>query len=99
MINNMLSDYDIVKCPHITERSTDLSSLGKYVFLVHPMADKFNIRRAVSKIFDVSVIDVNIINQKGKKKSFKGHVGFRNSYKKAIVTLKQGDSIDLTAGV
>lgn len=88
--------YDIIKNPVITEKSTLLSEYNKHVFVVDKRANKSDISQAVEAIFAVKVKSVNIINCKGKKKTFKGVKGVRASYKKALVTLQNGSTLDLT---
>lgn len=91
--------YEIIRFPLVTEKSMKLSEENKVIFKVSKFADKNNIKEAVEKIFNVKVVDVNIINQKGKKKVFKGVKGIRADFKKAVVTLEKGQNIDLGAGV
>ena len=93
------STYDVILSPVITEKSTIANSLGKYVFKVAIDADKTAVKSAVEGIFKVEVTKVNVVNYDGKVKGFRGRYGRRNNYKKAIVTLKQGQSIDLTSGI
>ncbi|SEJ26188.1 LSU ribosomal protein L23P [Sphingomonas sp. OV641] len=90
--------YDVIVAPHITEKSTLLSEQNAVVFKVAPGASKPEIKAAVEAIFDVSVVGVNTIVQKGKTKRWKGKPYFRSDMKKAIVTLKDGQSIDVTEG-
>ena len=91
--------YDVVLAPHITEKATLLSENNAVVFKVAGDATKPQIKEAVEAIFDVSVTGVNTINVKGKTKRWKGKPYKRNDLKKAIVTLKDGDSIDVTSGI
>lgn len=91
--------YDIVRYPVITEKSTALSESGKYVFKVLTSATKPMIKEAITKIFNVTVSEVNTLNVKGKNKVFKGTKGKRASYKKAVITLSAGQKIDLTTEV
>jgi large subunit ribosomal protein L23 len=91
--------FDIILRPVVTEKSTAGSEHNKLVFVVRKDADKPTIKEAVEKIFGVSVVDVNTVTTKGKQKRFRGILGQRSDVKKAIVTLKQGESIDLAAGV
>ena len=91
--------YDIVLAPHITEKSTMLSETNAVVFKVAPGASKPEIKAAVEALFNVSVTNVNTIVQKGKTKKWKGADYTRSDIKKAIVTLKDGQSIDVTQGV
>ncbi len=90
--------YDVIVAPHITEKSTLLSEQNAVVFKVAPGASKPEIKAAVEAIFDVSVVGVNTIVQKGKTKRWKGKPYFRSDMKKAIVTLKDGQAIDVTEG-
>ena len=90
--------YDVIVAPHITEKSTLLSEQNAVVFKVAQSATKPEIKAAVEAIFDVSVVGVNTIVQKGKTKRWKGKPYFRSDMKKAIVTLKDGQTIDVTEG-
>ena len=90
---------DIIVAPNITEKSTSLSEFNKVVFKVHKGANKNSIKRSIEKIFKVNVIKVNIINQKSKLKMKQGKKSVKSGYKKAIITLKKGQSIDLTTGI
>lgn len=90
--------YDLVRRPIITEKSTMLSEQNKYIFEVIASTEKHAVKKAVEKIFEVKVQNVNIINTKGKIKRFKGRLGVRSDFKKAIVTLEPSFSIDLTGG-
>ncbi|MDG5747174.1 50S ribosomal protein L23 [Qipengyuania sp. XHP0207] len=91
--------YDVVLAPHITEKSTLASEHNAVVFKVANDATKPQIKEAVEAIFDVSVTGVNTINVKGKTKRWRGKPYKRNDLKKAVVTLKDGDSIDVTSGI
>lgn len=91
--------YDVVLAPHITEKATLLSENNAVVFKVAGDATKPQIKAAVEAIFEVSVTGVNTINVKGKTKRWKGKPYKRNDLKKAVVTLKDGDSIDVTSGI
>jgi len=90
---------DTIISPNITEKSTSLSEFNKVVFRVHKGASKEAIKRNVEKIFKVNVIKVNTINLKGKTKLVQGKKSSKPGYKKAIITLKKGQSIDLTTGI
>jgi large subunit ribosomal protein L23 len=92
-------DYDLIRTPIITEKTTILSEQNKFTFYVMISADKLSVKRAVEKIFDVKVKKVNILNTKGKNKIFKGIRGRTSDKKKAIVTLVEGYTIDFTGGV
>jgi large subunit ribosomal protein L23 len=93
-----LHHYDVILAPHITEKATLLSGQNAVVFKVAPKASKPEIKAAVEALFDVSVINVNTIVQKGKTKRWKGAPYQRSDIKKAIVTLKDGQAIDITEG-
>ena len=90
---------DTIISPNITEKSTSLSEFNKVVFKVHKGASKNTIKRSIEKIFKVNVIKVNTINLKGKEKFIRGKKAFKSGYKKAIITLKKGQNIDLTTGI
>ena len=91
--------YDVIVAPHITEKATLLSEHNAVVFKVAGDATKPEIKAAVEALFNVSVTGVNTIVQKGKTKRWKGQAYTRSDVKKAIVTLKEGQSIDITEGV
>ena len=91
--------YDVVLAPHITEKSTMLSDHNAVVFKVASGASKPEIKAAVEALFGVTVTGVNTIVQKGKSKRWKGKPYQRSDFKKAIVTLAEGNSIDITEGV
>ena len=91
--------YDVVLAPHITEKATLASEHNAVVFKVANTATKPQIKVAVEAIFGVSVMGVNTINMKGKTKRWKGKAYKRVDQKKAVVTLKDGDSIDVTSGI
>ena len=91
--------YDIVLSPHITEKSTMLSETNAVVFKVAQRASKPEIKAAVEALFNVKVKNVNTIITKGKTKRWKGKPYQRSDVKKAIVTLAEGQSIDITEGV
>ena len=90
---------DTIISPNITEKSTYLSEFNKVVFKVHKGASKDSIKRSVEKMFKVNVIKVNTIYLKGKMKFVRGKKTIKSGYKKAIITLKKGQSIDLTTGI
>jgi large subunit ribosomal protein L23 len=94
-----ISSLDSIRQPIITEKATILSEQNKTVFKVHSGANKKSIKKNIEKIFKVNVLKVNIINQKRKKKIKQGKKSIKPGYKKAIITLKKGQSIDLTAGI
>ena len=91
--------YDIILAPHITEKATLLSENNAVVFKVADTATKPQIKDAVEALFDVKVTGVNTIVTKGKSKRWKGKPYKRSDFKKAIVTLAEGQSIDITEGV
>ena len=90
---------DTIVSPVITEKATTLSEFNKMVFRVHKGANKNSIKKSIEKIFKVNVIKINTINLKGRTKMVKGKKSSRPGYKKAIVTLKKGQSIDLATGI
>ena len=91
--------YELIRRPVITEKATNLSERGQFVFQVSLGATKPQIKAAVEALFDVTVTGVNTIVQKGKTKKWKGAPYQRSDMKKAIVTLKDGQSIDVTTGI
>ncbi|MCF8503565.1 MAG: 50S ribosomal protein L23 [Caulobacter sp.] len=91
--------YDTILAPVITEKATYLSEQNKVVFRVADDATKDEIAAAVEALFKVKVTKVNTLNVKGKTKRFRGRVGQRSDVKKAIVTLADGQSIDITTGL
>lgn len=91
--------YDVILSPHITEKSTLLSENNAVVFKVADDATKPEIKAAVEALFSVKVTGVNTIVQKGKTKRWRGKEYRRSDVKKAIVTLAEGQSIDITEGV
>ena len=90
---------DTIRSPIITEKATTLSEQNKIVFKVHENASKDSIKKNVEKIFKVEVTKVNIVNKKSKIKSTRGRKVKIPGFKKAIVTLKKGQNIDLTTGI
>ena len=88
-----------ITSPRVTEKATSLSEHNKIVFKVHDGASKKSIKKSVEKIFKVNVVKVNTVNQKGKTKFVRGRKANKSGYKKAIVTLKKGQSIDLSTGI
>ena len=91
--------YDKILSPIITEKSTNLSEQNKIVFKVHAGANKTNLKKNIEKIFKVNVTKINIINKQNRTKLTKGKKVKVSGYKKAIITLKKGQSIDLTTGI
>jgi len=94
-----ISYIDSIRQPIITEKATILSEQNKTVFKVHSGANKRSIKKNIEKLFKVTVVKVNIIIQKRKKKIKQGKVSIKPGYKKAIITLKKGQSIDLASGI
>ena len=90
---------DSIRNPIITEKATILSEQNKSVFKVHKNANKKTIKKNIEKLFKVNVTKINIINQKSKMKIKQGRKTFKTGYKKAIITLKKGQNIDLTTGI
>ena len=90
---------DTIVSPAVTEKATSLSEFNKIVFKVRKDASKNLIKKIIEKIFKVNVISVNTINIKGKTKFVRNKRTFKSGYKKAIVTLKKGQSIDLATGI
>ena len=91
--------YELLRAPIITEKATLLSEFNQVSFWVPADANKFEIKHAIEGLFDVSVRKVNTLIQKGKNKQFRGRAGRRSDRKKAIVTLADGQSIDVTTGI
>ena len=94
-----LNLYDSILSPVVTEKSTNLSELNKVVFKVNSLADKKSIKKNIEKIFKVNVIKINIINKQRRIKIARGKKAKVQGYKKAIITLKKGQNIDLTSGI
>jgi len=94
-----VNHYDVVLAPHITEKSTMLSEHNAVVFKVASGASKPEIKEAVEALFNVQVTGVNTIVTKGKSKRWKGKPYQRSDFKKAIVTLAEGQTIDVTSGI
>ncbi len=91
--------YDIIVAPIVTEKATFAAEANKVVFRVAKTATKPQIKQAVEKLFDVKVTAVNTLLRKGKRKTFKGTRGVQSDVKKAVVTLAEGDKIDVTTGL
>ena len=91
--------YDKILFPIVTEKSTNISEQNKIVFKVPTKANKKNLKTSIEKIFKVNVTKVNIINKRNRIKTTRGKKVKVKGYKKAIITLKKGQSIDLTTGV
>ena len=96
---NKIHLYDKIISPVVTEKSTNLSGLNKIVFKVHKNANKKNIKSNIEKIFKVNVTKVNIINKQNRTKLTRGRKVKISGFKKVIITLKKGQSIDLTTGI
>ncbi len=94
-----LSHYDIIRSPVITEKATTASEQDKVVFIVSADATKPQIKAAVEALFEVKVKAVNTLNRKGKTKRFRNILGKQSDSKRAIVTLVEGQSIDVTTGL
>ena len=95
----MKNTYDIIKFPVVTEKSTKISQNNQFVFKVGINSSKEEIKKAVEKLFKVKIKAVNTIKVKGKKKIFKGTKGKRIDYKKAVITLLKGETLDYSGGV
>ena len=91
--------YDKILSPMVTEKSTNLSEQNKIVFKVPSGANKKNLKNNIEKIFKVNVMKINIINKQKRTKLTRGRKVKVSGYKKAIITLKKGQSIDLTTGI
>jgi len=96
---NKIHLYDTIISPVVTEKSTNLSEQNKIVFKVSNKANKVNLKKNIEKIFKVNVTKVNIINKKTREKTTRGKKVRVKGYKKAIITLKKGQNIDLTTGI
>ena len=94
-----INPVDSIIQPIITEKATILTEQNKTVFKVNKFASKSVIKKNIERLFKVNVIKVNIINLKSKKKFKQGKISIKSGYKKAIITLKKGQSIDLTTGI
>jgi large subunit ribosomal protein L23 len=91
--------YDKILSPMVTEKSTNLSELNKIIFKVPDGANKKNLKKNIEKIFKVNVTKINIINKQNRTKITRGKKVKVSGFKKAIITLKKGQSIDLTTGI
>ena len=96
---NKIHLYDKILSPVVTEKSTNLSEQNKIVFKVPDGSNKLNLKKSIEKIFKVNVTKINIINKQSRRKITRGRKVKVKGYKKAIVTLKKGQSIDLTTGI
>ena len=93
------SNYDVIRAPVVTEKSTNVSEHNKVIFDVAMDATKPEIKAAVEQLFKVKVLSVNTILRKGKTKTFRGMRGKQQDVKKAIITLAEGDKIDVTTRI
>jgi large subunit ribosomal protein L23 len=91
--------YDKILSPLVTEKSTSLSEQNKIVFKVPSSANKTNLKKNIEKIFKVNVIKINMLNKQNRTKLTRGRKVKVSGFKKAIITLKKGQSIDLTTGI
>ena len=91
--------YDIIRSPVITEKATNVSEHNQVIFRVPLTATKREVKAAVKGLFRVNVTAVNTIRVIGKTKRFRGRPGRRSDYKKAVVTLREGQRIDVTTGI
>lgn len=98
-MTDKLSHYDIIRSPVVTEKSTMVSESNQVIFDVAIDATKPEIKKAVEALFSVKVTAVNTLVRKGKLKRFRGYIGRRNAVKKAVVTLADGQSIDIATGL
>ena len=96
---NKIHLYDKILSPVVTEKSTSLSEQNKIIFKVPSKSNKKNLKKNIEKIFKITVVKINIINKKSRKKITRGKKVKIAGYKKAIITLKKGQSIDLATGV
>ena len=96
---NKVHLYDKILAPIVTEKSTNLSEQNKIIFKVPSKANKKNLKSNIEKIFKVNVTKINIINKKNRVKVTRGRKVKVSGFKKAIITLKKGQSIDLTTGI
>ncbi len=94
-----MNPADVITRPIVTEKSTALSEFGKYVFQVRSGASKHAIRQAVEAMFHVEVMSVNVMNVRGKPRRMGRFEGHRSSWRKAVVTLREGHTIEIVPGV
>jgi len=90
-----LSNNEIIKYPIVTDKATRLLENNKYSFIVNPKSDKFSIKLAIEELFGVTVLKINTSNLPKKRKRMGKYIGWKPQFKKAIVTLSQGDTINL----
>ena len=93
------NSLDIITSPKITEKATSLSEFNKLIFKVNKGANKKAIKKSIEKLFKVNVVKINTINLRAKTKIVRGKKAYKSGYKKAIVTLKKGQNIDLSTGI
>ena len=93
------NSMDVIISPSITEKATSLSEFNKLIFKVNKGANKKAIKKSIEKLFKVNVIKINTINLRAKTKIVRGKKAYKSGYKKAIVTLKKGQNIDLSTGI
>ncbi len=86
---------NVIKYPLITDKATRLLESNKYTFIIDPKANKFTIKKVIEYVFNVTVVKVNTLNIPNKKKTVGRYSGYKSQYKKAIITLKNGDKINL----
>ena len=91
--------FSIIKKPLMTEKSTNLNQYNQYSFIVSKDSCSNEIKKAIEKIFKVKVTKVNTSIMRGKLKSFKGKSGYKNDFKKAVITLAEGNTIDSSLGI
>ena len=96
---NKIHLYDKILFPVVTEKSTNLSEQNKIIFKVPKSANKISLKKNIEKIFKVNVTKINIVNKQSRTKLTRGRKVKVSGYKKAIITLKKGQSIDLTTGI
>ena len=96
---NKINLYDRILSPVVTEKSTNQSEMNKVVFKVNRSLNKKSVKKSIEKIFKVNVVKVNIVNKQSRLKMVRGKKIRVQGYKKAIVTLKKGQNIDLTTGI
>jgi len=100
--NNDIADdksINIIQKPILTEKSTNLNQYNQYSFVVNLKSNSIQIKKAIEKIFKVKVVKINTSIMRGKLKSYKGKMGYKKDYKKAIVTLAEGNTIDSSLGI
>ncbi len=91
--------YDVILAPWVTEKATEGSEHNQFTFRVARDSTKVEIKKGIEELFGVTVTKVNTINMRGKLKRFRGRLGRRAAYKKAIVTITEGQSLDITTGI